>query len=163
VWVSFAKMIAVLAVAYVLVTSNVEPSNWAVALVLATLLTLLLRPQFGPTHLRHLPRRVWALTRYLFVLAYDVLWNGLVVARIVLTPSLPIRPGILAIDSGYRSGDELGVALSAHGVTITPGEMVVEIGADGTMYTHCLDVVSSAPGAAEAQRRRRETYRQIFD
>jgi multisubunit Na+/H+ antiporter MnhE subunit len=40
---------------------------------------------------------------------------------------------------------------------------VVEIGEDGTMYVHCLDVVSSAASAEEAQRKRRAMLERIFE
>jgi multicomponent Na+:H+ antiporter subunit E len=82
------------------------------------------------------------------------------VAKLVLDPKLPIRPGIIAIKSGMTS--EIGTALSAHAITITPGEMVVEIGDDGTMYTHCLDAVSSGEGGDSAQQTRRDMLQQIL-
>jgi multicomponent Na+:H+ antiporter subunit E len=94
-------------------------------------------------------------------LRIDIVRNGIRVARIVLDPRLPIRPGIIAIPAGMKT--ELGVALSAHAITVTPGEQVAEIGDDGVMYTHCLDAVTSAEGAEEAQRKRRAMLESIFE
>jgi multicomponent Na+:H+ antiporter subunit E len=62
---------------------------------------------------------------------------------------MPIRPGILAVRSGCRT--KSGLALSAHAITVTPGEMVVEIGRDGTFYVHGLDVEASARSADAEQ------------
>jgi multicomponent Na+:H+ antiporter subunit E len=64
------------------------------------------------------------------------------------------------IPSGCDS--ELATALSAHAITLAPGEMVVEIGEGGIMYTHTLDVTQAAEYVAEAQQLRRELLRKIF-
>jgi multicomponent Na+:H+ antiporter subunit E len=87
-----------------------------------------------------------ATVQYIFILLVDIMRNGLQVARIVLTPSLPIKPGIITIPS--HCDTELGTALTAHAITVSPGELVVEVGEDGTMYTHCLDAVVSEVEAA---------------
>jgi multicomponent Na+:H+ antiporter subunit E len=77
-----------------------------------------------------------------------------------LNPKLPIRPGIIAIDSGCSS--ELGAALSAHALSITPGELVIGIDDEGVMYTHCLDATHSAEYTAQAQAMRRDLLSKIF-
>jgi multicomponent Na+:H+ antiporter subunit E len=101
-----------------------------------------------------------ALARYLFVVATDAIKSGLVAARLVLDPALPVKPGIITIPSGCES--ELATALSAHAITLAPGEMVIEIGEDGAMYTHTLDATQAADYVAEAQHLRRELLRKIF-
>lgn len=146
---------------YLAVTANLEPSNLIVGLLIGLAIATLLKPLSQPLSLGRLPRALFNLARYTVWLAIDIIRNGIRVARIVLDPKLPIRPGIIAIPSGMKT--ELGVALSAHAITVTPGEQVVEIGDDGTMYTHCLDVVSSAAGAEEAQRKRRAMLESIFE
>jgi multicomponent Na+:H+ antiporter subunit E len=78
----------------------------------------------------------------------------------VLNPRLPLRQGIIAIPSGCQS--ELGTALSAHAITLTPGEMVVEIDADGVMYTHALDVSAAETAVLDAQTQRRDLLAKIF-
>lgn len=146
---------------YLAVTANLEPSNLIVGLLIGLAIATLLKPLSQPLSLGRLPQALFNLARYTVWLAIDIIRNGIRVARIVLDPKLPIRPGIIAIPSGMKT--ELGVALSAHAITVTPGEQVVEIGDDGTMYTHCLDVVSSAAGAEEAQRKRRAMLESIFE
>jgi multicomponent Na+:H+ antiporter subunit E len=107
-----------------------------------------------------MPWALLALGRYLYIVVLDVVKGGLVTARLVLDPALPIKPGIIAIPSGCDS--ELATALSAHAITLAPGEMVVEIGEDGVMYTHVLDATQAAGYVAEAQYLRRELLRKIF-
>jgi multicomponent Na+:H+ antiporter subunit E len=146
---------------YLAITANIEPSNLVVGLLIGAAIALILRPVSQPMSLRRLPVALFNLTRYTLWLGVDIIRNGIKVARIVLDPKLPIRPGIIAIRSGMKS--ELGIALSAHAITVTPGEQVVEIGDDGVMYTHCLDAVTSAESADEAQRNRRAMLEKIFE
>lgn len=153
-------MIVGLCLIYLALTANLELSNLVLGLLIATGLTLLLQPPRGTIKLRDLPVALLALSRYIFVIAIDVAKSGVATARIVLDPALPVKPGIIAIPSGCCS--ELATALSAHAITLAPGEMVVEIGEDGTMYTHALDATHAAEYVVEAQRLRRDLLQKIF-
>jgi multicomponent Na+:H+ antiporter subunit E len=153
-------MIVGLWLVYLALTANLELSNLILGLLITTGLTRLLRPPRGEFVLRRLPAAVLALVRYLFVVARDAVRSGLVAARLVLDPDLPVKPGIIAIPAGCDS--ELATALSAHAITLAPGEMVVEIGEGGILYTHALDATHAAEYVAEAQHLRRELLRKIF-
>jgi multicomponent Na+:H+ antiporter subunit E len=74
---------------------------------------------------------------------------------------MPINPGIVAIPTQCES--DLSRALSTHAITLTPGEMVVEIGKDGTMYTHMLDATDADERVAEAQETRDKMLKKIFE
>ena len=153
-------MLAGLWLVYVALTANLEWSNLVIGLLIATGITVLLRPPRGALELRRLPVAVFALVRYLFLIILNAVKSGLVVARLVLDPALPVKPGIIAIPSGCDS--ELATALSAHAITLAPGEMVVEIDESGVMYTHALDATQAAEYVAEAQHLRRDLLRKIF-
>ncbi len=146
---------------YLALTANLELSNLIAGLLIGLAIAAIIRPVSQPLAIGRLPAALFNLLRYTIWLGIDIIRNGIRVARIVLDPKLPIRPGIIAVQAGMKS--ELGVALSAHAITVTPGEQVVEIGEDGTMYVHCLDVVNSAAGAEEAQRKRRAMLQSIFE
>jgi multicomponent Na+:H+ antiporter subunit E len=145
---------------YLALTANLEAGNLVLGLLIASGLTLVVQPRRGRTDLRRLPRAILALGRYLLIVVYDVISSGLAMAHIILDPTLPIRPGIIAIPSGCSS--ELATALSAHAITLAPGEMVIEISDDGVMYVHTLDVTDAADYVADAQRLRRELLSDIF-
>jgi multicomponent Na+:H+ antiporter subunit E len=153
-------MIVGLWLVYLALTANLELGNVVLGLLVATGLTLLLRPPRGAFDLRQVPAALLALGRYLFIVAFDAVRSGLVAARLVLDPALPVKPGIIAIPSGCDS--ELATALSAHAISLAPGELVVEIDEDGVMYTHALDATQAAEYVAEAQQLRRELLRKIF-
>lgn len=148
--------------AYLALTGNATPANLALGALVAVGLSLLL-PTFDlpPFSLARLPGFLWAAIRYLFVVAWDVVKGAYSTARIVLDPQLPLNTGIIAIPSGSRS--ELGTALSAHAITLSPGEMVIAIDDDGVMYTHCLNVDDSARFVAEAQALRKNLLSKMFE
>lgn len=153
-------MIAGLWLVYLALTGNLELSNLVLGLLVAVGLTRLMRPPRAEFPLRRLPRALVALARHLLVVVADAIGSGIGAARIVLDPALPVKPGIIAIPSGVDS--ELATALSAHAITLAPGEMVVEIGDGGTMYTHTLDATRAAEYLADAQEIRRALLREIF-
>jgi multicomponent Na+:H+ antiporter subunit E len=154
------RTVALLTLVYLALTTNTELLNILAGLLLATGIAFLLRPEGGLADLHQLPAVAWALVRYSAILAYELLISGIQVARIVLHPSLPIRPGILAIPSQCESDE--GQALSAHAITLTPGELVVEIDDDGVMYTHSLDASRAAEQVENAQKMRRELLAKIL-
>lgn len=156
----YIRTILILLVIYLALTGNLQASNIVLGALVATIATALLRPQGGRMELRRLPPALWAIVRYIALLAADVVKSGLTVARIVLDPALPIQPGIVAIEAGCEG--EWGTALSAHALSITPGELVIGVGEGGILYTHCLDATHSAEYAAEAQALRRELLSKIF-
>ena len=142
-------------------TANFQISNIVVGLLVGTGVVLLLRPEAGRIKMGRSGPAAVALARYVFILAYDLVISGIQVARIVLSPSLPIKPGIIAIPSDCEL--ELGSALSAHALTLTPGEMVLEMDEQGVMYTHCLDATEAERYVAEAQKMRQELLDKIFE
>jgi multicomponent Na+:H+ antiporter subunit E len=154
----FALVTLALALVYLGLTANFEPANVTIGLLLGAGVAALEYPRRGGLDARRLPGAAWALLVYVARLAVDIIRSGLIVARIVLDPKLPIRPGIVAIRSGMG---HWGTALSAHAITITPGEMVMEISEDGVMYTHCLDAESSGATAEKDQAERRALLEKI--
>ncbi|MCA9938139.1 MAG: Na+/H+ antiporter subunit E [Anaerolineales bacterium] len=153
------RLIIPLWLLYLAVTANLEPANLVVGGLLAGGVSLLLRPRARAVAWRQLPAALLALARYVWVLAWDLVFSGVQVARIVLDPRLPIAPGIIAIPAQCET--EMGAALSAHAITLTPGELVVEMDNAGTLYTHCLDISHADEYVADAQRLRRDLLRKI--
>jgi multicomponent Na+:H+ antiporter subunit E len=153
-------MILLLWLMYLGLTANLEPSNLVVGLVIAVTLTAFLHPDKLRIDLRQVPGATWALVRYVVVVAKDVIQGGIQVARLVLDPKLPVKPGVIAIPSGSES--EWATALSAHAITLSPGAMVLEIGEHGMMYTHTLDTTHADESIAEIQRLRRDLLERIL-
>jgi multicomponent Na+:H+ antiporter subunit E len=158
--VFYLTLTALLLGLYLALTANLELINiiWGALLSLGIL--ALMRPPVRQLSPFDILSRFGLFIRYLILLAVDLVKSGIVVARIVIQPSMPIHPGIIAVKSPCKS--ELATALNAHALTITPGELVVEIGSDGTLYAHCLDATHGEEIILEAQKLRRELLMKII-
>jgi multicomponent Na+:H+ antiporter subunit E len=155
------RTVLLLTLAYLAFTSNLDPRNIVVGVLLALIVTALFRPERKVLNLRNLPATLWAIIRYVALLAYDLVASGVQVAGIVLSPQMKIRPGIIAIPS--ETSSDTATALSAHAITLTPGELVVEISGSCTLYTHCLDATESATLVKDAQQLRANLLSEIVD
>jgi multicomponent Na+:H+ antiporter subunit E len=144
---------------YLALSGNFQLSNIIAGLLVGTAVILLLKPESRPVNLRALPTAVWAGIKYGINLIVDLIVSGVQVARIVLDPALPIQQGNIAIPT--RCESDLAQALSAHAITITPGEMVVEMAESGVMYTHTLDASHAEEDIADAVQMRDELLKKI--
>jgi multisubunit Na+/H+ antiporter MnhE subunit len=99
---------------------------------------------------------------YVLSLYWDILVSGLSLTRRVLSPDMRLRTGIVAISTQDANHDPLILALSANYISLTPGELVVEVRDDHMMYVHCLDVDASAAVLEAGQARRLELLRRIL-
>jgi len=154
------RTIILLTLFYLGITVNLEILNILAGLLIATGVTFLLPSEKTPLRWRELPQIAIATVRYIVILAYDLMKSGFQVAGIVLSPRMRIQQGIGAIHTEVES--EVGVALSAHAITLTPGELVVEIDETDHFYMHCLDATKSAEYAQDAQKMRRDLLDKIF-
>lgn len=154
------RTIFALTLVYLALTANVAPLNVVLGMLVATAVTFLLPSSHLEMRWQDWPAATWAFVRYALILIWDLFVSGVQVARIVLSPKIDINPGIIAIPSETTS--ELATALSAHAITLTPGELVVEIGEEGVMYTHVLDVSQAEEYISKAQIRRKELLEKIF-
>lgn len=101
----------------------------------------------GPVNPVKIPSQLWALLVYIFRLTIDVILSGIDVASKVLNPAMPINPGTYTISTQDDTNDALISALSAHSITITPGELVIDYDKDEhgntVMLVHTLDKEAS--------------------
>lgn len=144
----------VIAIVWMLITSRLNIESFLVGLVFGLLISLL-SPRRIVIDGQQLPRQVVALVIYTLILARDIVLSGLDVARRVLSPTMPLNPGIIAVETQDEARSPLVAALSADVITLTPGELVVEIDEDNhILYVHCLDVERSSKHAAKQQTQR---------
>lgn len=104
---------------------------------------------------------VWLL-RYIVFLTGDVVKSGLKVSRMLLSRD-DIHAGIIRVS--VQDSRNIISGMTAHGITITPGELVVHFGErDGhdVVYVHCLDLEGSAASIDAAQTHRMTFYRGMF-
>jgi multicomponent Na+:H+ antiporter subunit E len=150
------------AVTWMFVTAKLSVESFFVGFVLGFALMLLLKSNQTKLNLRKLPDQTWALTIYTLTLFRDIWLSSVDVAKRVLNPSLPMNPGILAVPTQDPNESEVVSAFSAHGITITPGELVVDFEGKHIMYVHCLDVEASSQSAPGGQTKRLKLLNRIL-
>jgi multicomponent Na+:H+ antiporter subunit E len=70
--------------------------------------------------------------------------SNLRLAAIVLSPDLPVRPGIVKVRTGLKT--RMGRLMLANSITLTPGTLTVEVSGEW-LYVHCVTV-----GSLDAER-----------
>ncbi len=76
---------------------------------------------------------------YLFVFIFELIKSNLDVAYRVISPKLPINPGIVKVKTCLNS--EMGRMILANSITLTPGTLSVDI-KDEFIYVHWIDVTN---------------------
>lgn len=150
------------AVVWMFITDRVTIDGFFLGFVVSLILLRVLAPQVGgPFRLRTLPSQLWAALTYIATLSRDIMLSSVDVARRVLDPALPLNPGIVTVATQDKDESDFAAAFSAHGITITPGELVVDFEGAHTMVVHCLDVESCSQNADRAQARRLALLRRM--
>ena len=147
-----------LAIGWTIYTAQPAPGNLLLGYLLSVSVLIAAGIRGESIRMRNAPRQLYNLIAYTLYLASEVLSAGLKVSRVILMPSLPINPGISKVNTQDISENELISAVSAHGITITPGELVVdfeETGEEGVnMIIHSLNLDSAGGSLDDDQRRR---------
>ena len=146
---------------YLALSANLQVSNIILGFFIAVGILALLRPPIQPVKWRRIPVALAFSAVYVIVLLYNMFRSGFQMARIILNPKLPLKSGIVAIPPACES--ELGRALSAHAISLPPGELFVEMGENGNMYVHSLDVDLTLEQAGAAQEYQGDILKKIFD
>lgn len=84
-------------------------------------------------------RRVFLALRYAVIFLWELVLANIEVVKLVLSPTLKIRPGFLAVPMDASSDFE--VTSLANSITLTPGTISVHVPDDReTIVIHALDI-----------------------
>lgn len=144
------------------ITNLLTPESFLVGYLLGIGGTALFRPRLPDVNWRKLPGQLVALLVYVVVLYRDILLSGMGLARRVLSRDMNLKLGIIAVPIQDPEKSQMVAALSADIVTLTPGELVVEIEDNSVMYVHCLDVEDAEAHAADVQAKRLRLLQSIL-
>jgi multicomponent K+:H+ antiporter subunit E len=139
---------------WVVIVGQATLELFIIGLIVGLALAIVLRFPVFPVRWQRLPGQFAALLGYILMLFWDIFLSGIDVSRRVLAPNMRLKPGIIAVTTQDPERSPIILALSADYISLTPGELVVEVEDNHRMYVHCLDVEVSAGGADEAQARR---------
>lgn len=160
---SLIVVIAVgLALIWMMLTSQVNWQGFIIGFSLSLAVLLLFRPVQGRVNWRRFPRQLLALLYYLATLYRDIFLSGLDTARRALSPDMRLNPGIVQVPIQDPEKSSLIAALSANAISLTPGELIIEIEENSVMHIHSLDVERTAAHAAGEQARRLRILKRIL-
>lgn len=129
-----------------LVLAGTDRDELIVAAVSALLISVLFANKVRILgNMRITPKALWYAFIYVFVFLWELMKATWDVAGRVISPRLPINPGIVKVRTGLKS--PLGRLALANSITLTPGTMTVET--DGEFYyIHWIDIRSDNIEAA---------------
>ncbi len=147
-----------LAIGWTIYTAQPSIGNMLLGYVFSLAVLMAIGVRGDSFVLKNLPKQVLNLILYVVFLAYEILIAGIAVAQVTLAPSLPINPGMAKINTQDKTENPVISAISAHGITITPGELVVdfeETHEDGViMVIHSIQIEKSVSNLKNDQAQR---------
>ncbi len=149
------------ALLWMIISGSMSLGGFFVGYGLAFAVLYLMKTENIQIHWRKLPDQIAAFCVYIATLLRDIWYSSLDVFKRVIDPNLPLNPGMIAVKTQDDSESDFIAAFSAHGITITPGELVVDFEGNHTMYVHCLDIEASGQSADGAQTKRLNLLRRI--
>ena len=131
---------------WLVANDSLAPEIVLVGAVVAALLAVLFAP-FARVYadIRWTPRVLLNAFAFLGVFVWELVLANLNVARLVFSPRIDIRPGIVEIKTRLKS--PLGRMVLANAITLTPGTLVVDI-RDDSLFIHWINVTATDPVAA---------------
>lgn len=82
-------------------------------------------------------RLVKFLLIYIPVFAWNLILANIDVARRVLSPKIPVNPGIVKVPTQLKG--DLGKLTLANSITLTPGTLSIDV-LDDSIYVHTIDL-----------------------
>lgn len=87
-------------------------------------------------------KRFFSAIIYLFKFLWEMIKANFHVAYIVLSPNLPIKPGIVKIKTNLTKDSAITVLTNS--ITLTPGTLTVDVNPETKeIYIHWIDVLST--------------------
>ncbi len=140
------KLFATLLVFWLLLNGSAALDVLAVGAIVAAVIALVFRDTFSVISGHRLtPAALWATLRYVGYFFMELVRANLRIARIVLSPSLPINPAIVKVRLSLTH--PVARLLLANSITLTPGTLSVEMKGEW-LYVHWVDAPTTDPEAA---------------
>ncbi|MEW8658464.1 MAG: Na+/H+ antiporter subunit E [Candidatus Thiodiazotropha endolucinida] len=123
---------------WLMLSGNLALAKVVSGLVVASVVTLASRPHLPLfSGLRLSPAAILPFISYLAVFLAALIRANLDMARRVLSPSLPLNPGVVEVKTRLKSS--LGRLILANSITLTPGTLTVDLQGDSILI-HWVDI-----------------------
>lgn len=148
----------VLFIVWLAFTSTLAVDEVIAGLIVSFIVAILTFRFFTGTGLKvFAPIKLMYLAQYLGVFLIALIKANFHVAKIVLSPSLPIKPGIVEFETKLKS--DFAKMVLANSITLTPGTFTVDI-VENRFYIHWLEV--SATDEASVYKEIAEGFEKIL-
>lgn len=147
-WRSQGVLFVTLLVFWVLLNGTMAQDVLLVGLAAAAVITLMFGQGLAVvSELRLTPRALWTAALYVPYFAKELVKSNIALARVVLSPNLPINPGIVKVKTKLKS--PMGRLLLSSSITLTPGTLTVDLVGEW-LYVHWVNVTATDAQAATA-------------
>lgn len=127
-------------------TGTLDLQELGVGVVIAGILSLMAIRIFTCCDLTLLaPKKLFYLGKFIVIFLIALVKSNFDMAGRVLSPSLPINPGVVKFKSKLKSN--FSKMVLANAITLTPGTLSIDVIGD-TFYIHWIDVKSANPEIA---------------
>jgi len=90
-------------------------------------------------------RKFIILSLYGISLLWQIVLANIEMAKIVLSPKMPLQPGIVTFDPGLKTN--LSKTILANSITLTPGTLTIDV--NGSIFTVHALTLAAAQGVVE--------------
>lgn len=133
---------------WILLNGSVANDILLVGVIAAFIITFMFRGGLGVlSELRLTPSALVTSVFYVFYFLKELVKSNLKLASIVLSPELPVSPGIVKVRTKLKS--RMGRLLLTNSITLTPGTLTVDLVGEW-IYVHWVTVESDDVDAATA-------------
>jgi len=140
-WKNYLIMFIMLFIIWLLLNNSLEKEIVLLGLGISLVMPVFLCGKCEVfTNLSLSPKAILYSFLFIFTFIWELVKSNIDVARRVLTPSLPINPGIVEVKTILKS--KIGRLILANSITLTPGTFTLEIQND-SLFIHWIDVKSA--------------------
>ncbi|QNO13627.1 Na+/H+ antiporter subunit E [Alkalicella caledoniensis] len=116
---------------WIIASETIDVQHVVAGVIVAYLIELFNRDFLNDFHFfgrQSFVEKITVLTSVLFILIKDMIIANIQVAMIVLSPKMPISPGIVTFKTNLKS--PLARTLLANSITLTPGTLTIDVDED---------------------------------
>ncbi|RKX91341.1 MAG: cation:proton antiporter [Spirochaetes bacterium] len=130
-------------IVWLLLTLNITIPNIVAAAIASLIVTIFFTKNTVKVNKKifQIKRYFWAFI-YSFIFLWECIKANIDVAYRVLHPGLPVKPGIVEVESVLKT--DIAKVFLANSITMTPGTITVDI-IDNNFYVHWIYVKSMDP------------------
>ena len=142
----FIYTFIVMMVVWMAFTTSLEPAELITGLFVSLIIAVFSSGFFSCCGLEILfSTSIIYVVQYFFVFIWALVKSNFSMAKRVISPSLPINPGIVKFKTNLKN--DTAKLILANSITLTPGTLTVDL-VDDTFYIHWIDVETHTPEEA---------------